>query len=278
MINSEKSKLQLEVLISTTNKTSLDFVYKMFTNCDFSKFQILIINQTNKNNILISKNDNIRVINVTYFGLSKSRNLALKNAVGDICLFTDDDVVFDANFHITIVNAFSENKNAGLIAFKVHNREGEDYRSYPTRNKRFNLKSIKGLMSIEIAVRPKIILQKGIRFDERFGLGSLFETGEEYLFGNSVLNHQIPAYFFNSYIVYHDEFNSGMDLGSDKIIFGRGALNYCLYGKWAYFWVLKYLNFLLRNKYISINQVSSKMNIALKGIAAFKKTKCPITT
>ena len=42
--------------------------------------------------------ENIRVINSFEIGLSKSRNLAIKNALGDICIIADDDIEYVEDF------------------------------------------------------------------------------------------------------------------------------------------------------------------------------------
>ena len=46
--------IELEILISTINRISLDFLKKMFLKHDFLDFNILIVNQTTKDKILIS--------------------------------------------------------------------------------------------------------------------------------------------------------------------------------------------------------------------------------
>ena len=84
----------LEVLIATQNRTSLDFLLKMFPDHNFKDFKILIVNQTIKGQDLTSNSDAIRVINSYEKGLSKSRNLALQNASCNIALISDDDVIY----------------------------------------------------------------------------------------------------------------------------------------------------------------------------------------
>ena len=58
----DKSR-ELEILIATMNKTSLDFLSSMFSSQDYSNFTILIVNQTTKDKLLVSDHANIRVIN-----------------------------------------------------------------------------------------------------------------------------------------------------------------------------------------------------------------------
>ena len=62
------------------NRNNFDFLKAMFVNIPIENYHILIINQTTGNNKLESDFENVRVINTTELGLSKSRNMALKQA------------------------------------------------------------------------------------------------------------------------------------------------------------------------------------------------------
>src|SRR5690349_21405495 len=103
------------------NRNSLDFLVPMFPFHHFSEMQILVINQTQLDNILVSDYPNVRVINSFEFGLSKSRNLALQNAKGKIVLISDDDEVFKEDFETHLVNAYNKFPNAAVICFRVEN-------------------------------------------------------------------------------------------------------------------------------------------------------------
>jgi hypothetical protein len=63
------------------NRNSLDFLIPMFPSRKFFEFNILIVNQTTENQLLNSEFPTVRIINSFEKGLSKSRNLALKNAI-----------------------------------------------------------------------------------------------------------------------------------------------------------------------------------------------------
>src|SRR5687768_13552878 len=106
------------------NRSSLDFLLPMFPFEHFSNFNILIVNQS-KENVLTSDFSTIRVINSPEFGLSKSRNLAIDNAKGKVCLITDDDVVFAEDFYKEILKAFTKLGNPAIISFN-HKRFGEE--------------------------------------------------------------------------------------------------------------------------------------------------------
>lgn len=273
MNNKTGSNIELEILVATMNRNNLSFLDDMFVNNNISKLHILIINQTTSDCLLQSDYDNIRVINSFEKGLSRSRNLAIKNAIGDICLIADDDVVYLKDFDKKIIKGFYGNFDMGLIVFKALDFNGNDYRKYPPFNKQLYINSVKGVISIEIALNRKVLNKNNIFFDERFGLGGQFETGEEYLFSRLTIKNGFKVLFNNNAIVSHDSYNSGKDLGSDKIVYARAALNYCIHKNLVYIWMLKYISFLLKNKYIVPNQIMSKTKIAFNGIRDFKNAK-----
>ncbi|CEP47881.1 Glycosyl transferase family 2 [[Clostridium] sordellii] len=81
----------LEVLVSTMNQKDYSLIKKMNIQTD-----ALFINQCDLNQYeeLKKYEKNIRIISNTERGLSKSRNQALLNAKGDICLIADDDIKY----------------------------------------------------------------------------------------------------------------------------------------------------------------------------------------
>lgn len=264
------SENDLEILIATENRSNLDFLALMFPFKHFSKFNILVINQSNSTK-LIADFETVRVINVNEKGLSKSRNLAIKNALKKICLITDDDVVFSPNFEKEIILAFNQYPKASIITFN-HQRVGleQPHNSSPI-SFHHSYKSIWDVCSIEIAFQIKDIKENTIYFDENFGLGSYFETAEEYLFLRSIIKQGLSALFFPFVIVSHPLISSGENQGSDKILFARAALFYKTRGNLAYIWLLKYVFFLIRNRYINWNECWPKYKMGLSGIRKFKE-------
>jgi len=99
-------KPTLEIMVSTMNRSDLSFLEAMFPDMDLSSYSILIINQTKLNQDLVSTTEGIRVINSREFGLSKSRNLAIENAIGDILVVADDDIEYLPDFDKTILRAY----------------------------------------------------------------------------------------------------------------------------------------------------------------------------
>lgn len=260
----------LEILISTKDRTNLDFLLLMFPFTSFSNFNILIINQS-KNCVLASKYETVRVINSTEVGLSKSRNVATNNATKNICLIADDDVVYFENFDKEIINAFNSLHNPAIVTFN-HQRIGLDKPKNQSRiGYKHTIKSILEVCSIEIAFQNFEILKNKIYFDEYFGLGAYFEIAEENLFLRKALKQKVDAYYNPAVIVAHPLLSSGNLEGNDKITFARAAFFYKNKGIYGYFELFKYLFFLLRKGNINKSEFIAKYKVGLSGIKKYKE-------
>jgi glycosyltransferase involved in cell wall biosynthesis len=264
------SENDLEILIATKNRNNLDFLALMFPFAPFSNFNILIINQSNSSK-LISDFENVRVINVNEKGLSKSRNLALKNASKKICLIADDDVIYFPNFQNQIIAAFNQSRDASIITFN-HQRIGKEKPHNKSKTiYSHSKKTFENVCSIEIAFQIKDIKENNLTFDENFGLGSNFETAEEYLFLRDALQLKLSAIFCPFVIVSHPLVSTGENQGEDKIVLARAALFCKTKGNLAYIWLLKYVFFLVRKEYIKWNEAVGKYKTGLSGIRKYKE-------
>ena len=63
-------------------------------NANKIRYEINNSRLTLNNRIKIEDNQNNIVINSDEIGLSRSRNLAIKTATSDLCLFSDDDIIY----------------------------------------------------------------------------------------------------------------------------------------------------------------------------------------
>lgn len=261
------TNLVIEVLIATMHRTSLAFIEKMFPYDELKNLSLLIVNQTKPGNECISNFENIRVINSYDKGLSKSRNIAIKNALGDICLIADDDVVYIEGFEEIVKNAYRSRANASIIRFKIETFTGETYKKYPeTSNQLLSRKSIKPTSSIEITFKRKDIINKNIEFNTLFGLGSYFTAGEEYLFLKDTLKQDLIIYFENQSIVKHALERSTSDIGSDNYVKTVSAINYLDFKNFSYLLLGKFLFYLLINKIIGFKDIIKKFRVGVRAI------------
>lgn len=264
------TEADIQILVSTINRDSVGFLEAMFPFRHFSGFNILVINQGSKT-INDTSHPNLKIINSGTIGLSASRNIALDNAKGKFCILADDDVVFEQGFEKHIINAFTAFPKAAIITFQ-YKRHGKDkpaatYKTHPFRHTK---DSIRGVSSVEIVVNQKVLNANKCRFNINFGLGAFFEVAEEFLFLKGALAKQLEAWYYPAAIVAHDEWSSGRDHGSDRLVFGRAALACKLYGNTAGLWLLKYLQFLVRKKIVPVTAVPYKFKVGMQGIKKYK--------
>lgn len=265
----EDSNIDFEILISTQSQTSLDFLNPMFDGLDYRDYNILIINQNINSPDLISTYPTIRVINSKASGLAKSRNLAIQNCLGQICLFADDDVVYKHDFKQKIISSFESKPNAEIITFKMEDEYGNDFRKYP--NIKFHTKkTVSSVNSVVIAFRKKSI-QGVMAFDVKFGLNAEFPTGDEYVFLRNALNRNKAVCFEPEVILRHPSESSGQFAGRDKNIFARGAIFYKFHGTLSYFKLIHHIYLLKKKNMITISQMVYKFKIGLKGIFRYKQ-------
>ena len=251
------------------NRTSIDFLYEMVADIHFSSFNFLIVNQTSEDKLLVSNDKNVRVINSFEKGLAKSRNLAITNALGDICLFADDDVKYVSNLKEIITKAFAKRKEADVITFQMIDEFGNLFKEYPNIESH-NKKTLYLVNSVVIAFRRINLLNSKVLFNEHFGLGSTFETADEYVFLRNALKANLNMYYEPEIILKHPFESSGKDEGSDTLIFARAALFYKYSGVLSYLRLCKHLYLVYRNKKLKFNQLYKKYKVGLKGIKTYK--------
>lgn len=269
-------KVDLEILVATMNRSDLNFLIPMFPFAHFSDFQILVINQTSYNNQIVSDFPNVRVLNSFEKGLSKSRNLALKNTVGEIALIADDDVVFLPNFQQKIINQHQRNKDFSIICFQTLTTKNKPYSNYSEKEFWMKEKDFLHVLSIELTFKTKDLNEKNVFFNENFGLGAQFQDAESLFFLRRANYHQAKVLFCPENIVIHNEYSSSDDVVSDRLLYARMAGFYKKHQYGAFYFLAKYIFYLFRKKYISFSEILPKLKTGIKGIQDYKtllKTK-----
>lgn len=261
---------RLEILVSTMNRSSLAFLESMFPHESYLKYRILIINQTTEDCLLSSDHEQVRVINSFERGLPNSRNLAIKNAEGPYCLIADDDVKYQKEFYNDIVKGLDKYSEADMVTFQLINENGELHRRYPDVI-RHDKKSISTANSVVIVFKLQALLDNDVRFNPNFGLGSTFPTANEYVFLRNALAKNLKLFFEPRILLSHPNVSSGMDVGSDKMVFSRAALFYKYSGILGYLRLCKYLYLIYRRKIIGTAQLGSKFKMGVQGIKRYKQ-------
>ena len=271
-MTNEFKKQDLEILVSTMNRNSLDFLIPMFPFCHFSNFSILIVNQTEENKLLVSDFPSIRVINSFEKGLSKSRNLALKNAIGKIVLIADDDVIYMNDFDTKIIQAYNQYDNKAVISFCIEKPNGLLFKKYsPNAKKNLSLMELFNVLSIEISLNKLILDKLGITFDENFGLGSEFQMGEEAVFLSDIKNKNQQIAFVPSVIVIHSEISSTEKIDFSKRYYVQGAFLTKVLKEDYFMGLATKLFFDVKQKKLNLNQIPAAIKNANQGKMDYNK-------
>ena len=246
------ARVEFEVLLSCMHQENFDIAYKSKIDSD-----LLIINQCDCEGYdEIEVNGHTwRMISTKERGLSKSRNMALANARGEICLLADDDELFEYEYAKTILDAYALRPNADVIVFDI-NRTGKTRRAqyyHPAAFRR--APRGRGFSSVCLSFRKKRIDENRIRFNESFGSGSSWGGGEDTFFVKSIRDSRLVMYENPSIIATVDYGESQWFSGYDeRYYFNCGAFWQEYYG----------CNFFMREArfavYSAIKNSKSKLN------------------
>lgn len=224
--------MKIQVLVAATNQLDYSLPKKMNIKTD-----AIIGNQCNINSVEIFKvgNNRIQYLNFAERGVGLNRNNALMRADADICLFADDDMVYEENYVNIVENAFRENPGADVIVFNL--REKTTTRKLITKKSKVNYLNFLRYGTARIAVRLSSIQKNGIYFNQCFGGGTQHCHGEDNLFLNECLKKGLKIIAVPEYIATLTEerissWNHGYD---DKYIKDQGVLFRTMSRRW---WIL----------------------------------------
>ena len=264
----EFKKGDLEIVLATMNRDSLDFLIPMFPFSHFSEFPILIINQTSENKLLVSDFPSVRIVNSFEKGLSKSRNLGLKNAHRKIVLLADDDEVFKEDFENNILEAHNNYPEAASICFAIEDSKGFLFKKYPAKPKlQLNNLDLFSILSIEISLKTKSLHQ----FDTDFGLGSSFLMGEEAIFLSDLKKKKQNIIIVPTVISSHPSDSTDDKLNFEQRYYIQGAFLTRVSKNNYLKWIFLKLFFDIKHNRIEINQVFAALKSANKGKEAYQQ-------
>ncbi len=178
--------------------------------------------------------ENISMVSLTEVGLSKSRNRLLQQATGDVCVFADDDLVYEPDYLDRLEQVYSS-MDMDICAF---------YRKERTiRRRLFNCKTLDlfSISSCEISFRRASIIDKGIYFDEQFGLGSgRYEIAEETIWLHDCLQGNVKIMRYPYHAVSHPHPSSGESVDLNTLA-GKGPAFKGMFGAYGYVFLFLFL-------------------------------------
>lgn len=217
--------LKLDIIISTLNDRVIDFLIKLKTTKPIHHVHFVVVCQSPSKTVakqaleLASALSFVTLIFQEGKGLSRGRNLALLHSNADICLISDDDLEYDENIYQIVTEAYQDPK-IDAVTFNALVPERKNVLMNRFKHTKFSLAKI---ISFEISFRKSSIDMLTLQFDEDFGLGAQFPTGEEYIFMVDCYHHHLNIIHEPKFIVVHPQISSGQVFTQENIL-ARGAM------------------------------------------------------
>ena len=171
--------------------------------CDFSKLQemnihsnVVFANQTDRTSFdqITYLGHQAKMISTTTKGVGINRNLSMTYSSADICMFSDDDVVYANNAEEIIVSEFDKYKDADVIIFHFDSdTPGRQLRKYEY-TRRVHKYSRKPWATFQIAFRRSSVLKANIHFTTLFGGGCKYPCGEDTEWIRDAFRHGLKVY------------------------------------------------------------------------------------
>lgn len=221
--------MKIQVLVASMNQTDYGLLEKMNIQTD-----AIIGNQCDRNEVedFEWNGHKIKYLSFAERGVGLNRNNALMRADADICLFADDDMIYEDDYADKVLKAFEDNPKADVIVFNL--REPVPQRYIIKKTSRIGYLNYLRYGTARIAFRLKSVRDNGIYFNQCFGGGTEHSHGEDNLFLTDCLKKKLKIFAVGEYIAsLTEERESSWDCGyNDKYIKDQGALYKTISHRW----------------------------------------------
>ena len=183
---------------------------------------------------ITSDDHHIKCITMRRRGVGLSRNTCIDNCPDcDICLFTDEDIIYDAGYSDAVRSEYEAHPEADAILFNM--RVCEDRRTYWNEQyDRVRFYNYGRYPAYSISIRKKVLDKSGVHFPLEFGGGAKYINGEDSVFLHDLLKVGVKIYKSPVCLGEETERESTWFKGyTDDFFISRGALYVRLYGVWA---------------------------------------------
>lgn len=202
-------------------------------------------------------------------GVGRNRNLSLLFAEADICLFTDDDVVYRDGYAAQVLQAFEALPDADVIIFgleSIHSSERKPPQIKAIRKLGWMSRNPYG--GPRIAFRLDAIRKANIWFTLLFGGGCRYASGEDSLFLRDCKRKGLTLYTHPYILAKTDTTTSSWFQGyTAHFFFNKGAFFKAAHPRTRWLWMLYIW---LRNGYRSKLPITQAMRWLQRGATAFQ--------
>ena len=259
----------LQVLVATMHQADLSIVDKMNIRCN-----AVIANQSDREDVTNGNSayGNVKMITTPTRGVGLNRNIALMASDADVLLFADDDIVYNDDMHEGVLNAFSRLPDADVIIFGIDIvKGGAVVEKRNTEIRRLRIWNSMRYGTCRMAVRRKALIENNITFNQCFGGGCEFSSGEDTLFLKACFDHGLKVYSYSYNLGACCKDTSTWFVGhNEKYFYDKGVLVRKLFPKSAY---LMALYFAIRFKRETELGALKRIRCMCAGVRGGKKMK-----
>lgn len=226
------NEMKLQVLVSTMHQTDHSLLQKMNIRTD-----AIVINQCDRNEIeeFDYNGHQIQWLSLKERGVGLSRNSALARGTADILLFADDDVVYNDDFHKTVIDFFEKHPSVGLAVFNLQSLNPDRPEYIVQKDHRLKWHNCLRYGAFRIAVRRECLIHNNVWFSLLFGGGAIYQAGEDNLFITDCIQKGMHCMACKDSIgIVKQEVSTWFKGYNEKYYKDRGALFAALYGKLGY--------------------------------------------
>lgn len=222
--------INVSIAVSTYSNRIEQLTLKEYPNVEY-----IIVHQSpcdisSKISMLLENRNDVSYIPTETIGLSKSRNIAIKNSKGKYIIIMDDDVDFSFNSIEKLTKHMDEDDvDIGTYYHKYTNGKTTKNKEYSFSHNKLN---IANPSSIDICLKRESIAASGVLFDENFGLGTSYPSGEEMIFLSDCIKSGLKLKRYPIEVCIHPPVTSGSDFYSSKEkILAKKAMFKRVYGR-----------------------------------------------
>lgn len=222
--------MKIQLLVSAVNKDIAALIKQMHIRTD-----AVIVNQCDRYGYeeVVDSGCKVQAFYMPERGVGLSRNTALLHASGDVCVFSDEDIVLADDYEAQIRKAYKELPDADMILVNV--KVASSRRTYWNEDiHRVNYRNYGRYPAYSITVKRDALMRANVHYSLLFGGGAKYSNGEDSLFLKDCLRAGLRIYSHTACIGEEVERESTWFSGyHEKFFKDRGVLYHYLYGRLA---------------------------------------------
>ncbi len=219
-------------IIVPTLGNRVEYISRLFDSLEkqtYKNIKVITVSQGNHieiGELLSNYKFEYKHVKLKKKGLSYARNKGLEYVENGIVTFSDDDCWYPSSAFERVVN-LSYTKISDLVCFQIYDPQAKEYfKVYDKHEVAFLKKrATMKISSIEIFIDLEKVDKADLIFDEQFGLGAKYPSGEENLLISELVKKGYTISYKPEIIVYHRKSKlTGKNTISTKEFASKGPL------------------------------------------------------